>query len=164
MAENHRERPLPLPDMADVSGQPAHGGGERRPSSADRRDGPRQGQDEYGSGGERRDERDRPGVRGGPLSAERRGAERRDGGERGFGGESGGSRRGSPSAGPSGGVGRAVERWGQGGTSIPRPGIGDGASVPETSPLGPKPPQLQVPATPDGTMTPRTAARAAQIL
>ena len=107
----------------------------RRDGPSPRRDGPSPRRDEYGGNGrERRDDERRPSS-----------AERRDGGrdaERGYGG-----------------------RGGKAPPSIPKLGIGGASGRESTSPLGPPPPPLHIPgATPDVTMTPRTAARAAQIL
>ena len=112
----------------------------RRDGPSPRRDGPSPRRDDYGGNGrERRDDERRP------SSAERRDGAR-DGERWGRGERSGGGRGGKAPP------------------SIPKLGIG-GASVRETSPLGPPPPPLHIPgATPDVTMTPRTAARAAQIL
>ena len=107
----------------------------RRDGPSPRRDGPSPRRDEYGGNGRgRRDDERRPSS-----------AERRDGGrdaERGYGG-----------------------RGGKAPPSIPKLGIGGASGRESTSPLGPPPPPLHIPgATPDVTMTPRTAARAAQIL
>ena len=112
----------------------------RRDSPVPRKDGPSPRRDEYGGyGRDRRDDERRPSS-----------AERRDGGREGDrwgpGERSGSGRRGKPPP------------------SVPKLGIG-GAGARDTSPLGPPPPPVQVPGTtPDVALTPRTAARAAQIL
>ena len=127
-------------DRRDGPSPRRDGPSPRRDSPVPRKDGPSPRRDEYGGyGRDRRDDERRPSS-----------AERRDGGREGDrwgpGERSGSGRRGKPPP------------------SVPKLGIG-GAGARDTSPLGPPPPPVQVPGTtPDVALTPRTAARAAQIL